>query len=190
MRAVRSLRLVALLAAGVAAVVPVMSTSAVQVVMEVEAIVIPAGLAGNVCTATFCSFGNGSVGSGCTEVEIEDPGATTSPIAVQLGEGLDHTLCQAFISGSVFISGCTVSGSGTLSFSEDIPVGGAAGGTFPFQVSGSMSDAVMFGTYSPSPANHVEDVAIGLADFGPCNGFPTGTMTYTAVTLFEQPPPV
>lgn len=154
---------------------------------EVEVITIPAGLAGAACFGTVsinCQIQNGSVGSGCSELEIENPNIAVPPT---LGEGFDTTPCQAFISATLTVTGCTVSGSGSLWFEEDMPVGGAAGGTFTFQVTGTLSDAVMEGTSQPGPG--AEDAVQGTMTLGSCGNPTISQATYTAHTVFIGLPP-
>jgi hypothetical protein len=158
--------------------------AAAELVAEVETFTVPAGLAGGCAGSGVCLVENGSVGSDCTEVEVEDPSVTTSPLGVSDGEGLDRTFCQAFIWADVVISGCTVTGYGALTFQEDYPVGGAAGGSFDFQVSGPLSNAIMLGSNSPGGGT-TEDVTVGTISFGSgCTS--NGLAEYTAQATFEQ----
>jgi hypothetical protein len=168
-------------AAGLADTIPISP-------FEVEVISVPAGLAGATCLPvtgpTSCSINNGSVGSGCSEIEIENPNIALPPT---LGEGFDTTPCQALISAYLTVTGCTVTGSGSLWFQEDSPVGGAAGGTFPFQVRGTLSNAVMYGVSSPGPS--ANDAVEGTLVLGACGGTSISTATYTAHTVFVGLPP-
>jgi hypothetical protein len=157
---------------------------AVLPVTETETFVVPSGLAGGcVSPETWCLVDNGSIGSDCNEVELT-PMVSTAPIGVNLGEGLDGFLCQAFISATLTVSGCSVSGSGQLTFQEDNPVEGAAGGAFDFNVSGTIDRAVMAGT-NAGPGGG-QDVTAGTMSLG-SNCAVSGTALYSATATFEFP---
>ena len=155
----------ACVAALAAALMPAVGSMAdtAPVAVFVESFVIPSGLAGGCLPAGPCIIDNGTVGSDCNEYET--------------GEGLDGFLCQAFIAASVTVSGCSVNGAGSLTFTEDSPPQAATGGTFDFTVSGTIDDAVMRGT-NPGPGGGM-DVTLGKLSLG-SNCVSSGTALYTA----------